>query len=422
MLKKIQIYISSSDLGRNILTLLKGSVLAQSLPILCMPLLTRLYSPDDFGIFSLYSSLILSLAAIVGFRYEYGILLPKSDTIAWRLLVLSAKITLTTSILAGIIFFLFSSQIGNLLKNPALTPWLVLLGINLLIIGITQLITFWFNRTKQYGLMANQRVIQSISSNGAQIALGLGFHFGVSGLIVGNLFGQLITLIYSLRKAFVDKHLNTKKLLKIEQKLLVHFKNLPLYNAPTALIDALRLNGINVLLSAFFTVSSLGQFALAWRLLQSPISLINGALSQVYYQHFTQLPNKERHLFLCKCIKKSFMLGILPFTLLYLNSEWLFIILFGVEWKQAGQICSILVPWLFLNFITSPISSIYVVLKQEKTLLIFSIFYMLIPLSIIYFIHQNLIETLIYVSSAMSLLLFLFIIIALALTKKYAKK
>lgn len=422
MLKKIQTYISSSDLGRNILTLLKGSVLAQSLPILCMPLLTRLYSPDDFGVFALYSSLILSLAAIVGLRYEYGILLPKSDTIAWRLLVLSAKITLTISILAGIIFFLFSIQIGNLLKNPALTPWLALLGINLLIIGITQLITFWFNRTKQYGLMANQRVIQSISSNGAQIALGLGFHFGVSGLILGNLLGQLITLIYSLRKAFADKYLNTKKLLKIEQKLLVHFKNLPLYNAPTALIDALRLNGINVLLSAFFTVSSLGQFALAWRLLQSPISLINGALSQVYYQHFTQLPYEERHFFLCKCIKKSFIIGILPFTLLYLNSEWLFVILFGIEWEQAGQICSILVPWLFLNFITSPISSIYVVLKQEKTLLVFSIFYMLIPLSIIYFIHQNLIETLIYISSAMSLLLFLFIIIALAITKKYAKK
>ena len=286
---------------------------------------------------------------------------------------------------------------------------------------MTQLLTFWFNRNKQYKLITNQRMLQSTASNGTQIILGFGFHFGVSGLILGNIFSQLITLAYSIKIVSLNEFNNKSKPKKIEKKLLTHFKRLPLYNAPTALIDSLRLNGINVLLSAFFSVSSLGQFALAWRLLQSPISLINGTLSQVYYQHFTQLPYNERHSFLCSCIKKSFIIGILPFTVLYFISEWLFIFLFGEEWRQAGYICSILIPWLFLNFITSPISSIYVVLKQEKILLIFSIFYMTIPLGIIFFINNNLNDTLIYVSNAMSLLLLIFILIALFLTKKHAK-
>lgn len=415
-------WISSSDLRRNILTLLKGNIFAQALPILCMPLLTRLYTPESFGIFTLYLSIVLSLASIAGLRYEYGILLPKKNFIAWRLLILAAKITLIISVVIGIIFILMSVQIADLLKNSALTPWLALVGFNILIIGMTQLFTFWFNRNKQYKLITNQRILQSTASNGTQIILGLGFHFGVSGLILGNLFGQLITLSYSIKKALPNKFNKKSKPKKIEKKLLNHFKSLPLYNAPTALIDALRLNGINVLLSAFFSISSLGQFALAWRLLQSPIALINGALSQVYYQHFTQLPNKERHSFLCSCIKKSFIIGILPFTVLYFISEWLFILLFGEEWRQAGYICSILIPWLFLNFITSPISSIYVVLKQEKILLIFSIFYMIIPLGIIFFINDNLADTLIYVSSTMSLLLLIFIFIALSLTKKYANQ
>ena len=101
-------WISSSDLRRNILTLLKGNIFAQALPILCMPLLTRLYTPESFGIFTLYLSIVLSLASIAGLRYEYGILLPKKNFIAWRLLILAAKITLIISVVIGIIFILMS--------------------------------------------------------------------------------------------------------------------------------------------------------------------------------------------------------------------------------------------------------------------------------------------------------------------------
>ena len=198
MLKKINSLSSSNSVKNSILTLLKGSVLAQGLPILCTPILTRLYSPDSFGIFTLYTSLVLSLVSIVGLRYEYGILLPRNDNIAWQLLIMSAKIMVLISLLASFIIITFSIQISTILQNPALTPWLMLVGINILVLGLTQLITFWFNRNKQYSLMANQRMLQSATSNAAQITLGLGFHFGVSGLIIGNLLGQIITLISSL--------------------------------------------------------------------------------------------------------------------------------------------------------------------------------------------------------------------------------
>ena len=422
MLKKYLSRLTSSELQRNILTLLKGSAFAQALPILCMPLLARLYTPEEFGLFTLYLSFVLSIVSVIGLRYDFAILLPKNNTIAWYLFTLSAKIITIFSIVSSIVLIAFNNQISIYLKNTQLAPWLSLVGLNLFILGLTQLTTFWFNRNKQYHNMATQRVIQSTVSNGGQIALGMGFHFGVSGLIIGNLLGQITALIYSLVHTKPAKHQKTnKKFDKINRKLLIHFKNFPIYNAPTALIDALRLNGINVLLAIFFTASTLGQFALAWRLLQSPISLINGALSQVYYQHFTQLKHLERYQFLRSCIKKSFVVGIIPFTILFVIAEPLFVIFFGKEWQQAGQICSLLVPWLFLNFITSPISSIYMVLKQEKKLLIFSIFYMLTPLSIIFFSHDSILETILYVSISMSMLLCVFIGIALHLTKTHAQ-
>ena len=420
---KITGLFTKNELRKNITILLKGSILAQALPFICMPILTRLYSPDDFGLFTLYLSIVLSFSAILGLRYDYGILLPKQNLIAWKLLKLAQAIILLISIILGIISIIFQYEISILLSDSRLQPWLILVGINLLAVGLTQSGTLWLNRIKNYTAISNQRILQSSFTNGSQITIGLCHSFGVSGLIIGNLIGQFIGLLYTLRMIKKQSPIINPKLLKsINRKLLVHYRNLPLYNAPTAIIDALRLNGINILLALFFNTGVVGQFSLAWRLLQSPISLINGALSQVYYQHFVELPSHELPKFLSSCIKKSIFIGLIPFGSFFLVSEFLFTSIFGETWRLAGVICKLLTPWLFLNFITSPISSIFLVLHKEKLLLLFSAFYMAIPLSIIYFVHNNIYQTVLLVSTSMSVLLIFFLLIAYSTANNYAKR
>ena len=88
-----------SEFSRNVLTLMTGTTIAQAIPIAISPILTRIYTPEEFGIFALYMAFISIGAAIVTGKYEMAILLPKRNEYAKYLVVISIFLTTCFSIL-----------------------------------------------------------------------------------------------------------------------------------------------------------------------------------------------------------------------------------------------------------------------------------------------------------------------------------
>ena len=54
---------------------------------------------------------------------------------------------------------------------------------------------------------------------------------------------------------------------------------------------------------------------------------------------------------------------------------------FGAEWITSGEYVQILTPWLFLVFITSPISKLFLVLEKQKESLYFNILLFILRLT-----------------------------------------
>ena len=108
----------------HVLTLMTGATIAQAIPIAIAPILTRLYTPSDFGVFALFSSLV-SLAAIIATgRYELAIMLPEDDQDAINLMALSVGISLLVSSICLVVVAIFNSQIVALLNNENISTWL----------------------------------------------------------------------------------------------------------------------------------------------------------------------------------------------------------------------------------------------------------------------------------------------------------
>ena len=68
---------SQSEFSRNVLTLVTGTTLAQAIPVLISPILTRLYSPEDFGVYAIYFSVLMITSVVATGKYEMAIVLPK---------------------------------------------------------------------------------------------------------------------------------------------------------------------------------------------------------------------------------------------------------------------------------------------------------------------------------------------------------
>ena len=408
-----------SEFSRHVLTLMTGTTIAQAIPIAISPILTRIYTPEDFGVFALYMSTASIISVVATGRYELAIMLPKKDEDAINIVALSIIISFFVSLISLIIVFLFNAQITKLLGNDDISNWLYFIPVTVLLTGVYQSLNYWSNRKKQYKRLAISRVAQSTTTAGTNLSAGFN-GFGSSGLILGGILGQGVAtgilgkIIYT-----EDKH-RLKQMQKLKIFALIRrYKKLPIYNLPNALIDGFRLSGISILIAKFFTTATLGQFSLAWKMVQTPMSLIGGSLSQVFFQKVSSSAKKDLYKIVITFILKASIVSAPIFLSIHFFAEDIFIFVFGKNWKLAGEAASTMTPWLFLNFISSPLSTLFITLNKQDIMLIFSIFYMAIPLSILYMFNGlDFLKVLNIITLSMTVMLFIFICLIVYYVKK----
>lgn len=304
---------------------------------------------------------------------------------------------------------IFAGTIASALGSDGLQPWLYLVGLNVFALGQYQVLVYWMNRRKNYTGMATSRVFQAGAVNGTQLALG-SLAFGVNGLIIGTVFGHLASLIQTnlRRRQEVRLAIPTSGFLEI---LRTNWR-MPVLNGTSAVADAVRINGINVAIAAAYSQQALGFFSLAWRTVFLPISLVSGTLAQVFYERFSVTSPGSMRKEATKSAALCAALGAPPFALLAFTAEPLFGLVFGDRWRSAGRIAELLTPYLYLTFITSPLSTLFLVVRQQSLLMIFSIAYMIVPLIIVVRTHTGIVAMVWRLSQGMSIMLGVFLMLA----------
>ncbi len=372
---------------RNVVTLMTGTAIAQAIPILISPILTRLYTPNEFGILALYMAVVSVVAIIVTGRYELAVMLPESDEDAINVGALALSVALAISLLTLLIVGIFNKPIAQLLGKPEIANWLYLVPFSVLFIGIYQILNYWSTRRKQYGQLALSRVSQSVA-NGS-VNLGVGFSgLGITGLLSGVLFGQGVAafiLGWQVRKDLSQykKSISKQRMLRNAKK----YQDFPKVNSLHALVDVLQSSGVVFLISALFGGSILGLYAFTLRILNAPLGLLGASVSQVFYQKASETYKNGGDLqpLVRKTILSLGMMALPIFLVIGFLAPILFEVIFGKDWSVAGTYAQILAPWLFLNFIVSPISQVPIIVgKQKKSFIIALIGNSIILLSIIY--------------------------------------
>jgi O-antigen/teichoic acid export membrane protein len=361
-----------SEYTRNILTLVTGTTIAQSIPIIISPILTRLYSPEDFGIFALFIAISSIVGSIVNGRYELAIMLPKKDEDAINILVLGLIITSFISLLLLILIILFNDDIVKLLNNKEIKFWLYLIPVAVFFIGFWNLLIYFHNRKKNYKNIAKTNILRSIITSIIQLSIGY-IKQGVVGLITGQMIAQFFANI-KLLKYFIKNKILFSKISKVKIIAMAkRYKDFPKYSMLAALLNSLSHYFVNILISIFYNIGILGYYNLVQRILGVPSSLIGNSISKVFFQQALEEKHKTGKAIISfhRTIKKLVIIGIPLFGILFFIVEDLFTVVFGEKWKIAGTYAKILIPFFFMNFVSSPLAIIMTVFeKQKETLLI----------------------------------------------------
>ena len=367
MVKSFYRKLLRSEMVKNSLTLISGTVIAQIIPVALQPLLRRIFTPEDFGVFAIYMSLLGMLAAIASLKYESTIILPKRDKDAAHLLVGSIIVVFSFSIIfLVLIFFLKNSLIDYFNFPPAIEQWLYLLPLSAFIFTSYQAMNYWLIRKNRFKASAVNKVIRRTAEGGTQT--GLGFSTVSSGLIIGNIIGDSINFLSGIfqikRSSFNLKSVRLPRILY----LLKRYKEFPLYSGVPSFLNTISLLVPVLIITRSFDEEIAGFYSLSQMVLALPLALVSVSVSQVLLQ---QLSEKIKSTSSINSIVTRLALVLtglsIPFILIILFfGEGLFDFFFGIDWRVSSDITQILIYAYALKFIVSPLSVVFIALEKVK--------------------------------------------------------
>lgn len=416
--------IAESKFIQNVATMLAGNITAQIVALLAAPIITRLYSPDDFGIMTFIQSSAGIFAVVACFRYRHAIVLPKEDKKAYNLFVLSLLAVIITSVVIFILIFPFRGFITEKSSIAEYKWYLLFIPAAVFAASASDTLVYFHTRFKNFKLISVSTVLVPFATAGTKIGAGLIFSASAFWLVFGNIMGPIISLIFlSLFITSVFPEIRKNVNLREMKRCAREYYKFPYYGMPTSFINSVSQNLPVFLFAYFFSQKVVGFYGLANMVLRRPVEIMSQAISKVFLQKSAEIENKGGDLYvnLKKTTLGLIAIGIIPFAVITVAGKWIFGFVFGEEWCEAGVYAQLLSPWLFLLFINKPANQIYIVkqkLRFNMYINYINIFIRFVSISAgFYFFHKAFHAILFFSISGVAINIF-FILYAFSLTKR----
>ena len=357
----------NSSFVRNSLTLIFGTALAQLIPILLQPLLRRSYSPEQFGLISVYLTLVGMFAAISNFKYESAIVIPKEKKEADHLVAVGLILSFLMSIILLVVMYLIQDTWSTYLKIDNNHIWFFyFIPLSVFLVSGFKCLNMYLIRNNAFKKSSQNKILRRSSEGFTQGVLGLYHnpHGLFSGMILGDLINFSASLIQSIKLGFKLNLTHFKEIINTAKK---HWK-FPVYHAIPSLLNTISLTLPVLIINEFYGEYQTGQYDLSRLILSLPMALISISLSQVYLQNMAGKIQKSESII--KLFNKTslflFLMSLPIIFVVYFFAEPIFDLFFGPQWQDAAKMTSLLVFSQSLKFIVSPLSASLVALSDVK--------------------------------------------------------
>lgn len=375
MLKKT---LLKSQFKKNLFVLMSGMAIAQAIPILFSPILTRFFSPDEFGYFATFLAVSSFFTVVMSGKYELAIILPKRDEDAINLLSLSALLSFVITVVSSILLFFFAKPFTKLFGVTEIESIVWLVPLVSFLATIYLLFNEWSIRKNNFMILSRNKISNTSSISGFSLLFGsnkISF-----GLIFGQIFGQLTAALLSIYRVMKeDKGLFKFVSMRKMRFFSTRYVDFAKFNIPGQLINTLAGQLPVFFISSRFGAAEVGYYALTERVLGVPLSFLGNSFRDVFKQK-AATDYKEQGNCLAIYKKTTFTLiglSIIPFIVLFIFAPVLFSKVFGEKWLPSGEFTRALCLMYVLSFVSMPTSWIFVIAEKQKLDLLWQFIFLL---------------------------------------------
>ena len=357
------------DFYRNIAKVMGGSFASQLIPLIAYPILTRIYSPSEFGTLATVLILATLISIFLSGCYEHAILVTKTKFEEYLLVTYIIRRAIILSLLLCIIITLFSTELSIIFANPDLAsvgfliPIIALFNIYYLLLCETMV------RRKKFGMLSVTKILQSGFVVLNKIGLNIIVHIN-HGLIIGDLTGKFLLVIIFFAKS-LQKNFRRKVFVFCRgssKGIKAKFKDFPRLMIPDQLMNNLSGSLHIFIIGPIFGTEQVGYLALLFSALYLPVTIISTSIKDVFRQKAYEQyrSNGNCRTLLLSTLIKLCIISLPFFLVLFFISPWLFPVVFGAEWSVVGIYAQIMIPMYYANLISMSFSGVLIFTRKIK--------------------------------------------------------
>jgi lipopolysaccharide exporter len=377
--------LRKSTFVKNVLVVMTGTAIAQALGFALSPVISRLFSPTDFGVFGSFGAVAGVIGAATTLQYSQAIILPKNNADAINLLGLSSLCTVVLTLLCLAACLIAPSALNDLMKTAGIWA-LGLLVCGTLVSGLSQSFHAWCVRSKAFKQTSVSQVVRSVSSNGMQLGCG-SVGIGAIGLVSSSVIADILATMNLGRVVWRDWRVHGHELgWSHLRRLAAEYRDFPVYSATTNIINSLSLGLPMLLLTHFYGLAVAGAYAFAMRIVSAPMGFVLTALRQVLLQKAAEVHNEGKDLLslYVKITISLFAVALLPSLILMIWAPQFFAWIFGTQWMLAGEFSSSLMIWLLFMFSNVPASLFGRIIRLQRQMFLYDVAMLLLRTASLY--------------------------------------
>lgn len=370
-MENILVRISRKSFVRNVAIVASGTASAQVIMVVSSQFLTRIYGPEAFGMFGVYSSIIAIITPVAALTYPVAVVLPKSKETAMDLMRLSFYITLLVTMITAVFLMLFNDMVVSAFNLEEVASFLYCLPLVIFFTGCLQITEQWLIRNDQFKITARSILGQTTIIQAGMVGAGL-FNPLAAILILFTSMNQALRSFLMMVGAGYFKPVKVISFLtdidmREMQKLAKRYYDFPVFRSPQLLLNGFSQGFPVLMLSSFFSPVAAGYYAIGRMALDMPTNLIGKAVSDVLYPRVSRGANNFEKItpILLKATAMMGGIGLLPFGLVILIGPWLFELVFGQGWSMAGEYAVWIAVWGWTRFLRAPSVSTLPVLSAQ---------------------------------------------------------
>jgi O-antigen/teichoic acid export membrane protein len=378
--------VKQSELFRNVSILISGTALAQMIPIILQPFLRRFYSPETFGAYSVYLSIVGILSIVSSFKYELAIILPRNEKNASNIFFLTVIVNLLYNLVLLFVVVIWKDDLLKFLNlDKSFSIYLYFAPLGIFFYNLYQSLNNWLVRRKAFLPVSINKFVRRGTEGASQIVFK--FLKITNGIIFGDIIGHISNIISGCFQANKSGlKLSSLSLNKLKY-VINKYSDFPRYNVIPSFMSACSFLLPAILINKFYSAEYTGYFDLSKLLLSIPLALISTSISSVLLQIIAEKYRENKSIMseLKPVIYLIAGIGIAEIIIIVFFGILMFRLLFGVQWGFSGEISKVLVWSYALNFIVASFSAIFISMDKIKLLSIWQVFYFLSILSLILF-------------------------------------